>query len=58
MASSSLKQISGSSSSNLQIKPKTMAIPSESFEVQSESPVDFASLRRNGMNLESLISAQ
>jgi len=35
-----------------------MAIPSESFEVQSESPMDFASLRRNGMNLESLISVQ
>jgi len=35
-----------------------MAIPSESFEVQSESPVDFASLRRNGMNLESLITIQ
>jgi len=35
-----------------------MAIPSESFEVQSESPVDFASLRRNGMNMESLISVQ
>ena len=35
-----------------------MAIPSESFEVQSESPVDFASLRRNGMNMEPLISVQ
>ena len=35
-----------------------MAIPSESFEVQSESPVGFASLRRNGMNLESLITVQ
>jgi len=35
-----------------------MAIPSESFEVQSESPVDFASLKRNGMNLESLITVQ
>ena len=35
-----------------------MAIPSESFEVQSESPVDFASLQRNGMNLESLITVQ
>jgi len=58
MASSSSKNISGSSSSNLQIKPKTMAIPSESFEVQSESPVDFASLRRNGMNMESLIFVQ
>jgi len=35
-----------------------MAIPSDSFEVQSESPVDFASLRRNGMNMEPLISVQ
>jgi len=35
-----------------------MAIPSESFEVQSESPVDFASLKRNRMNLESLITVQ
>jgi len=35
-----------------------MVIPSESFEVQSESPVDFASLKRNGMNLESLITVQ
>jgi len=58
MASSSSKQTSGSSNSNLQIKPKTMAIPSESFEVQSESRVDFASLKRNGMNLESLITVQ
>jgi len=52
MASSSSKQTSGSSSSNLQIKPKTMAIPSESFEVQSESPVGFASLRRNKTLIE------
>ena len=56
MASSSSKQTSGSSSSN--VKPKTMAIPFESFEVQSESPVDFASLKRNGMDLESLITVQ
>jgi len=35
-----------------------MAIPSESFEVQSESPVDFASLKRDGMDLESLITVQ
>ena len=35
-----------------------MAIPSESFEVQSESLVDFASLKRNGMDLESLITFQ
>ena len=40
------------------IKPKTMAIPFESFEVQVESLVDFASLRRNGMNLEAQIVAQ
>jgi len=35
-----------------------MAIPVESFEVQSESPVDFASLKRNEMDLESLIPVQ
>jgi len=35
-----------------------MAIPLDSFEVQSESPVDFASLKRNGMDLESLITVQ
>jgi len=35
-----------------------MAIPIESFEVQSESPVDFASLKRNMMDLESLITVQ
>ena len=58
MASSSAKLASGSSSSNLQIKAKTMAIPLESFEVQVESPVDFASLKRNGMNLEAEIVAQ
>jgi len=40
------------------IKPKTMAIPYESFEVQIESPVDFASLMRNGMNLDALMAAQ
>ena len=38
------------------LKPKTMAFPVESFEVQIESPVDFASLKRNGMDLESLIT--
>jgi len=58
MASSSSKQTSGSSSSNLQIKPKTMAIPLESFEVQSESPVDFASLKRYGMDMDALITVQ
>ena len=35
-----------------------MAIPLDSFEVQSESPVDLASLKRNGMDLESLIAIQ
>ena len=40
------------------IKPKTMTIPLESFDVQVESPVDFASLKRNGMNLEALMEAQ
>ena len=58
MASSSSKQVTSSSSANLLIKSKTMAIPSESFEVQIESPVDFASLNRNGMNLDALIAAQ
>ena len=61
IASSSSKQTSGSSNSNLQIKPKKMAIPLDSFEAQSESPVDFASLKRNGrngMDLESLIVVQ
>ena len=58
MASSCSKQVSGSSDSNLQIKPKIMAIPFESFEVQSESPVDFASLYRNGMDMDALIAAQ
>jgi len=60
MASSSSKQVTSSSDAGLQInsdsgyliKPKTMVIPLESFEVQVESPVDFASLKRNGMNLE------
>jgi len=66
MASSSTKHVSGSSGSGLQIntgssyviKPKTMTIPYESFEVQIESPVDFASLKRNGMNLDALMAAQ
>ena len=40
------------------IKPKIMVIPIESFDVQVESPVDFASLKRNRMNLESLMEAQ
>ena len=59
MASSSSKQASGSSGSGLQIlKPKIMVIPYESFEVQIESPVDFESLKRNGMNLDALMAAQ
>jgi len=66
MASSSAKQVTGSSDSRRQINidsgyllnPKTMAIPLDSFEVQSESPVDFASLKRNRMDLESLITVQ
>ena len=40
------------------IKPKTMAIPFELFEVQVESPVDFESLKRNRMNLDELMAAQ
>jgi len=35
-----------------------MPIPFESFDVQSESPVDFASLNRNGMEMDALIAAQ
>ena len=35
-----------------------MAIPYEAFEVQVESPVDFASLKRNKMNLDALMAAQ
>jgi len=66
MASSSAKQVTGSSDSGMQIntdsgyllKPKTMAFPVESFKVQIESPVDFASLKRNEMDLESLITVQ
>ena len=66
MASSSAKQVTGSNGSGIQInsessyviKPKTMAIPLESLEVQVESPVDFASLERNGMDLEAEINAQ
>ena len=66
MASSSAKQATGSSDSGMQIntdsgyllKPKSMAIPLESFDVQIESPVNFASLKRNGMDLEALITVQ
>jgi len=35
-----------------------MAIPFESFEVQIESLVDFASLKRNGMDMDTLMAAQ
>jgi len=35
-----------------------MAIPYELFEVQIESPVDFTSLERNGMNMNALMAAQ
>ena len=66
MASSRAKQVTGSSDSGMQIntdsgyllKPKSMAIPLESFDVQIESPVNFASLKRNGMDLEALITVQ
>jgi len=44
--------------SNYVIKPKTMSIPLDSLDVQIESPVDFASLKRNGMDMEALILAQ
>jgi len=58
MASSSSKQVISFSSATPQIKSKTMSVPIESLEVQIESPVDFPSLNRNEMLLESLISAQ
>jgi len=35
-----------------------MVIPYESFEVQIESPVDFASLNRNEMDMKALMAAQ
>jgi len=35
-----------------------MSIPIDSLEVQIESPVDFASLKRNDVDMEALISAQ
>ena len=35
-----------------------MSIPIDSLDVQIESPVDFASLKRNGVDMEALISAQ
>ena len=45
-------------SSGYLIKPKTITIPLESFDVQVESPVNFASLKRNRMNLEAQIEAR
>jgi len=44
--------------SNYSIKPLTMSIPIDSLDVQIESPVDFASLKRNGVDMEALIFAQ
>jgi len=44
--------------SNYSIKPLTMSISIDSLDVQIESPVDFASLKRNGVDMEALISAQ
>ena len=35
-----------------------MSIPIDSLDVQIESSVDFASLKRNGVDMEALISAQ
>ena len=50
---------SGSSSkSNISIKPVTVPLPLDSLVVQIESPVDFASLKRNKVNMEAFISAQ
>ena len=50
---------SGSSSkSNLSIKPVTVPLPIDSLVVQIESPVDFASLKRNNVDMEAFISAQ
>ena len=33
-----------------------MSIPIDSLDVQIESPVEFASLKRNGVDMEALIS--
>jgi len=44
--------------SNYSIKPKTMYFPLDSLDVQIESPVDFTSLKRNGLDIEALIFAQ
>ena len=52
---SSMQQGTGSIYS---IKPVTLSIPIDSLDVQIESPVDFASLERNGVDMTALISAQ
>jgi len=44
--------------SNYSIKPLMMSILIDSLDVQIESPVDFASLKRNGVDMEALISSQ
>jgi len=44
--------------SNYSIKPITVSIPIDSLEVQIESPVDFASLKRNEVDMDALITAQ
>jgi len=44
--------------SDYSIKPLTMSIPIDSLDVQSESPVDFGSLKRNEVDMDALISAQ
>ena len=44
--------------SNYSIKPLTMSIPIDSLDVHIESPVDFASLKRNAVHMEALIYAQ
>jgi len=46
---SSMQQATGS---NYSIKPLTMSIPIDSLDVQIESLVDFASLKRNEVDME------
>ena len=50
---SSMQQGTGS---NYSIKPVTVSTPIDSLEVQIESPVDFASLKRNGVDMDALIT--
>jgi len=47
-----------STRSDYSLKPLTMTIPIDSLEVQSESPVDFGSLKRNFVDLDALFNAQ